>query len=158
VIFPYLPLPTIRPVISLGGAMVRYRPIVPVRVFGPLGSRLVDGCLDCASDDTIFPTSLARRIGIDLSGAPAGEAQPVGGLVIPLSYAALTLRLSDGFETYEWQATVGFVNLPLRWALLGHAGFFEYFDTELRGSRREVAIAPNIQFKGLHTRHQPQSP
>ena len=68
-IFAYLALPTKRPVAPLGGGMVRHRPIVPVRVFGPLGSRLLDGCIDCGSDDTIFPLSLARQLGIDLRGS-----------------------------------------------------------------------------------------
>jgi hypothetical protein len=59
-----------------------------------------------------------------LSGAPQGEAHPVGGVNIPYSYAPVRLCLSDGVETCEWQATVGFVDLPLRWALLGHAVFW----------------------------------
>jgi hypothetical protein len=53
VIFAYMPLPNKRPVPSLGGVMMRYRPIVPVAILGPFGLRLVDGCLDCGSDDTI---------------------------------------------------------------------------------------------------------
>jgi hypothetical protein len=158
VIFPYLPLPTKGPVPSLGGATVRYRPIVSVRVFGSSGSRLYDGCLDCACDDTIFPLSLARKRGIDLSGAPQGEAIPVGGLMIPYSYAAVPLRLSDGLETFDWQAMVGFVDLPLRWALLGHAGFLDFFDTELRGARREVVLIPNSRFPGTRTIHPVPSP
>ncbi len=157
-IFPYLPLPTKGPIPSLGGATVRYRPILSTRVFGPLGSRLNDGCLDSASDDTIFPLSLARRLGIDLTGAAQGTAQPVGGLTIPYSYATVTLRLSDGIETCEWPATVGFVDLPLRWALLGHAGYLEFFDVELRGAHREVVITPNSLFLGQRTSHRAPSP
>ncbi len=157
-IFPYLPLPTKSPVPSLGGATVRSRPIVPIRVFGPLGSRLYDGCLDCASDDTIFPLSLARQLGIDLSGAPQGAAHPVGGMIIPYSYAGVALRLSDGSETCEWQALVGFVDLPLRWALLGHAGLLDFFDTDLRGARRDVVMIPNSLFPGTHTVHPAPSP
>jgi hypothetical protein len=158
VIFPYLPLPTKAPIPSLGGAVVRYRPVVPVRVFGPLGSRLLDGCLDCGSDDTIFPLSLARKLGIDLTGAPQGEAHPVGGTIIPYVYAAVTLRVSDGVETYEWQATVGFIDLPLRWALLGHAGFLDFFDTELRGAAREVVMTSNSRFSGTRAIVQPSFP
>jgi hypothetical protein len=158
VIFPYLPLPTTGPVFSLGGAAVRHRPVLPVRVFGPLGSRLYDGCLDCASDDTIFPLSLATKLGIDVSGAPQGEAHSVGGAVIPYSYVTVTLRLSDGVATCEWQAIVGFVALPLRWALLGHAGFLDFFDTELRGGRREIVMTPNNLFPGTHASHQAPSP
>jgi hypothetical protein len=157
VIFAYMPLPTKGPVSSLGGAMLRYRPIVPVRVFGPLGSQLFDGCLDCGADDTIFPSSLARKLGIDLTGAAHGEAHPVGGTTLPYLYATVTLRVSDGVETCEWKATVGFVNLPLRWALLGHAGFLDFFDTDLRGARREVFLAPNSAFPGVFT-NQRQTP
>jgi hypothetical protein len=158
VIFPYLPLPTRSPVPSLGGATVRYRPIVSMRIFGSLGSRLYDGCLDSASNDTIFPLSLARKLGIDLDRAPQGTAHPVGGMTVPISYAVVTLRLTDGVETCQWQAIVGFVDLPLRWALLGHAGFLDFFDTELHGARRELVINPNRQFPGTSTGHRVPSP
>ena len=150
-IFPYLPLPTKRPIPSLGGSTIRYRPIVSIGVLGSLSSRLFDGCLDCASDDTIFPLSLARRVGIDLRGAPKGEAQPVGGMIVSFSYAAVVLRLTDGLETCQWPAMVGFADLPLRWALLGNAGFLQFFDSELRGARREVHLTPNNQFPGQRT-------
>jgi hypothetical protein len=83
VIFPYLPLPTKGPIPSLAGAAVRYRPIIATRLFGPLGSCLVDACVDSGSDDTIFPRSRARQLGIDLTGASQGQAQPVGGSVVP---------------------------------------------------------------------------
>lgn len=149
--FSYLALPTKAPVASLDGAMVRYRPIVLIGVFGPSGSRLLDGCIDSGSDDTIFPMSLARKLGIDLTGACQGQANPVGGKIIPYSYAQVTLKLSDGFESCEWSATVGFVDLPLRWALLGHAGFLDFFDTTLCGARREAIITPNQMFRGTHT-------
>jgi hypothetical protein len=118
-----------------------------------LGPRHFDGCLDSASDDTVFPRALARRLGIDLSGAPQGEAQPAGGPGLPYSYAAVTLRLTDGRETCEWQAAVGFAAVPLRWALLGTPGFLEFFDVELRGARREAVLTPNASFPGRHTAH-----
>src|SRR5262249_25321650 len=101
---------------------------------------------------------LARNIGIDLTGVPQGEGQPIGGMVITYWYATVTLRLTDGLETCEWPAIVGFVDLPLRWALLGHAGFLDYFDTELRGARREVVIKPNALFNGQRTIHRQPSP
>jgi len=158
VIFAYMPLPTKGPIPSLGGAMARYRPIVPVGVFGPFGLRFIDGCVDCGSDDTIFPLSLARKLRLDLTGAPQGESHPVGGAIVPYVYAAVTLRVSDGVETCEWQATVGFVDLPLRWALLGHAGFLDFFDTDLRGARREVFMTPNSSFSGTHLIQPTSSP
>src|SRR5437016_4748866 len=144
--FPYLPLPTQHPIVSLGGTQVRYCPIVAVRLFGPHGSRLFDGCLDCASDDTIFPRFLARSLGIDLTGAPRGEARPGGSVAVPYYYAPVTLRVTEGREQCEWRAIVGFADLSLRWALLGHAGFLDFFDVELRGAKREAVLAPNMSF------------
>jgi hypothetical protein len=147
---PYLPLATRQPIPALGGLQVRYRPILSVRLFGPSGSRLFDGCVDSASDDTIFPQTLAQSLGIDLTGAPRGEARPIDGVAIPYLYARIRLRISDGWEQYEWEATVGFANLQLRWALLGHAGFLDFFDTTLFGFRREVILTPNSSFPGQH--------
>jgi len=76
----------------------------------------------------------------------------------PFFNGVVTLRLSDGLETCEWPATVGFIDLPLRWALLGHAGFLDFFDTELRGARREVFMTPNGRFPGSRTIHGKASP
>jgi hypothetical protein len=70
----------------------------------------------------------------------------------------VTLRVSDGYEMCEWQTTVGFVDLPLRWGLLGHAGFLNFFDTDLRGSRREVFLTPNSGFVGTHVNLAAHSP
>ena len=148
--FPYLPLATRQPIAALGGAQVRYRPILSVRLFGPSGSRLFDGCLDSASDDTIFPQALAQSLGIDLTGAPRGEARPIDGFAIPYLYARTRLRISDGWQQCEWEAMIGFANLQLRWALLGHAGFLDFFDTTLLGSRREAILTPNSSFPGQH--------
>ena len=156
--FPYLPLPTRGPVASLGGAQIRYRPIVAVRLFGPQGSRLFDGCLDCASDDTIFPRFLARSLGIDLTGAVPGEARPVSGVVIPYLLTLVSLRVTDGLEQCDWQAIVGFADLPLRWALLGHASFLDFFDSELLGAKREAVLNPNARFPGQHVILRPAPP
>lgn len=85
-----------------------------------------------------------------MTGAPQGEACPIGGTVLSYVYAPVTLRVTDGIEACQWQTTVGFVDLPLRWALLGHAGFLDFFDADLRGARREVFLAPNALFSGTH--------
>jgi hypothetical protein len=118
----------------------------------------LDGCIDSAADDTIFSLGVARRLGIDLAGAPQGEGQPVGHVRLPVKYARVTLLLSDGLETCEWDAIVAFADVPLRWPLLGHAGFLQFFDVELRGARREALLTPNGSFQGRHVVHTPRPP
>ena len=150
--FPSLVLPTSRPIPSLTQATVRHRPSVPVRISGPTGSWLMDCSLDCGTDDTIFPRWLADKLGVDLTNAEAGEARPMGTSSVPYCYAKVALRLTDGQEVCEWEAVVGFVTVPLRWPILGHAGFLQFFDVELLGQRQEVKIRPNPSFPGWRGR------
>jgi len=56
--------------------------------------------------------------------------------------------LSDGIEAYEWEAIVGFIDKPLHWPLLGHAGFLDFFDVNLLGHGRETILTPNPAFPG----------
>jgi hypothetical protein len=65
-------------------------------------------------------------------------------------YAQVQLRLSDGVETCEWLAIVGFLDLPLRHGLLGQAGFFQFFDVSFLGASQEVTLVPNTTFPGTY--------
>jgi hypothetical protein len=126
---------------------------VPVLLAGPAGGWARDCLLDSGADDTIFPVTAAQALGINLTGAPVGRASQAGGAVIQYPYAAVTLRISDGRESCEWVATVGFVRARLRWPLLGQAGFLQFFDVTLLGARRETVLTPNASFPGSHAVH-----
>jgi hypothetical protein len=151
--FPYRAMPTRQPVPPLGGARTRHYPIVPVVLTGPAGAWARDCRLDSGADDTIFPHSAAQALGIDLTGAPLGSASQVGGAPIQYPYAPVTLRISDGQESCEWIALVGFAPLALRWPLLGQTAFLQFFDATLLGARRETVLTPNASFPGRHTVH-----
>src|SRR4051794_37885916 len=112
--FPYLSLPVRGPIPSLRGTRFRHRPVVPVYLIGPGGTRFLDGNLDSGSDDSLFPSYLVPFLGIDLSGAADGGAGAVGGRPIRYRYALVTLRVADGSEACEWDAIVGFIDAPLR--------------------------------------------
>jgi hypothetical protein len=129
--------------------------LVPVHLIGPGGSRLLDGNLDSGSDDTLFPSYLVPHLGIDLSDAAEGEARSVGGPPARYRYAKVTLQVADGSEACQWGAIVGFIDAPLRWAILGHAGFLQFFDVQLLGERREALLTPNPSFPGRLIRRPP---
>jgi transglutaminase-like putative cysteine protease len=148
---PYLAVPAKQPIPSLGGSLVRYRPIMSVRLTGPADTKLRDGLLDTGSDDTVFTEALAGLLGIDLLSAEerqvalAGRPQPVR-----CRYAPVLLRITDGIsETYEWTAVVGFAASRLSYCLLGHAGFLQFFDANFQGDPdREVILMPKVSFPG----------
>jgi hypothetical protein len=151
--FAYVPLQVRQANQALGNLKVRYRPIVPIHILAPLQLPPVDACVDSAADDTVFPSHLATRLGLIPNIASTGYAQGIGGTIVKVNYAAVTLLLSDGYETCEWDAVVGFSTVPMRWALLGHTGFLEFFDVQLLGARREAIILPNTAFPGQRIIH-----
>jgi hypothetical protein len=63
----YTLCPVRSPVPALGGAKIMPRPLLPVQITGPSGSRLRDGLLDTGADETILDPSVAGQIGVDLT-------------------------------------------------------------------------------------------
>ena len=151
--FPYLVLPTKRAVYSLGGISARPRLVIPVQISGPLGSLVLDACLDTGTDDTLFPKQVARALGIGVTQAPdEGEALPIGGSPLRYPYGRVTLRVADGVEACELEAIVGFIDVALPWPLLGLAGFLQFFDATLKGDQKELLLTPNNSFPGRSSR------
>ena len=108
-----------------------------------------DGLLDTGADDTVFSDTAASAMGIDLSKA---EHRFVGlaGRPRPLScyFARILLRISDGVETFEWPATVGFVAGKLHYSLLAQAGFLQFFSADFDGEGHVVTLTPKPSFPG----------
>jgi hypothetical protein len=142
-------IPTKLPVPGLGASRLRYRPVIAVLLSGTATPQLRDGLLDTGADDTAFSDAVAIALGIDLSQAEqrsislAGRPQPV-----VCRYAQVQLRISDGVETFEWPATVGFVMARLHYALLGQAGFLQYFSADFDGEGHVVTLTPKPSFPG----------
>jgi hypothetical protein len=146
---PYIVVPGHRPSPSLGGSTSRYRPVMAVRLTGPRDTRLRDGLLNTGADETIFEEALAHLIGIDLSHAEARNVSLVGRPTpVRCRYAPVQVRITDGVETFEWTTVVGFAATRLRYQLLGHASFLQYFDATFRGVDQEVVLTPNRSFPG----------
>ncbi len=146
--FRYRLFTTSRSVVPLGGRWVRPRPIVPVTLIGPAGGVLLAGRLDTCADDTVFDEKTAEKAGIDLGGAPTGISVGVAMTPVPVRYAEVTLRTTDGQERREWKAWVGFTSAPLNRPLLGFAGFLQFFTAIFRGDLEEVELTTNSLYRG----------
>ncbi len=104
--------------------------------------------LDTAADDTVFPEDVAHQIGVDLTGAPEGEAVGVGGTTVRVRYAEVTLRLATSTERREWRAWVGFTSVILHRPLLGFAGFLQFFRALFLGDQEHVELTLNGLYPG----------
>jgi hypothetical protein len=146
--FRYMQLRSPRPVISLAGRVSRPRAIIGVALIGPAGTMPQDALLDSGADDTVFPEAVAARLGLDLTNAPTGTIQSIGG-VITVRYAEVTLRVADNQERREWKALVGFSSRMPRYPMLGFAGFLQYFTATFHGDREEVEPTVNGLYPGI---------
>jgi hypothetical protein len=147
--FPYLQVAMGRPIVTLGGKSHRPRSVIGVMIGGPNGTIPYDGLLDTGADDVLFPEAVAALIGIDLTNAPQGTTGGLGRGTIPVRYAEASLRIADNQERREWRAWVGFVPIVRRYALLGHAGFLQYFTATFHGDREEIELTVNGLYPGL---------
>lgn len=142
-IFPIRPYRLMTPAPSLGGSLVRYKPVIPLTIIGPNGQANLPALVDSGADDVVPPVNVAARIGVDLSAAFAGQAQGLGGnQPVGLLYAPVTLLLSDGTQTCRWRAVTAFTSTPMRFALFGIAGGLEHFRATLDVYDRELTLLP----------------
>jgi hypothetical protein len=128
---------------------VLYRPEVVVDVIGPKGFATIQALADTGSDETILPASVAQAMGARLDRAAVSEASAVGGHVVQLVPGTVTLRLSQGDEAYQWSATVGFLEVSQpedEVALLGYAGFLEFFRATFDSQNYELDLTPHHRF------------
>ena len=145
--FPYTVFPMPYAVVSLGGRWSRPRPLTTVSVIGPNATHATDGRLDTGADDTIFPERFAALIGVDLTGAPRGQATTADGTPVPVRYAQVALRLTDGVERREWPAWVGF-SPRIQRPLFGFAAFLQFFTATFHGDREQIELTINGLYPG----------
>jgi hypothetical protein len=146
--FRYLQVHGRPPIVTLGGRLVRARPVIAVAVIGPAATWSGDGLVDTGAEDTVFPEWIASRAGIDLTSAPTGTAGGVGTGVYPVRYAEVPLRITDNLERREWRAWVGFTAAPLRRPLLGIVGFLQFYTATFHGDREELELTVNTLYPG----------
>ncbi len=146
--FPYTSYRRQHPAISLGGRYSRPRPRISVTLIDSNHTAVVDALLDTGADETVFPEHVAISLGIDLTNAPTGEGQGIGGIPVLLRYVNLTLRIADNNEQREWPAVVAFAPLQHQLPLLGFAGFLQYFTACFHGDLEFVELTVNALFPG----------
>ena len=128
---------------------VVHRPEVAIEVIGPRRTETIQALVDTGSDETVFPVSLARAIEVQLEGASAGLASAVSGHAIELLPGRIDLLISDGRQTYRWPTMVAFLDFEQsedEVALLGYAGFLEFFRATFDSHERELELTPNERF------------
>ena len=146
--YAYTGIVLAQPRVALGGRSTHYRPVISLTSIGPGGTQLLGGLIDSGADAILVPEYVAADIGIDLTTAAEETTRGIGGVRVTARYADVTLRIADQNERREWSALVGFAPLAKRNAILGHAGFLQYFTTVLHGDLERVELTINGLYPG----------
>jgi hypothetical protein len=147
--FRYMAVPVKQALPSLPGLLIRHRPVVAARLTGPRDTSLLDGLLDTGADDTVIEDWHAQYMGVDLTQAPELQITLAGRpQAVRCRYAPVQLRLTDGNETFEWTAAIGFVSGHLHYCLWGQAGFLQFFQADFDGEGHVVTLTPKHSFPG----------
>jgi hypothetical protein len=149
--FPYQDEPLGGPAPSSlpAGALVRWRPLVPLDIVGPTGAVQHFGraVVDPAADDSVFPLVTARWVNVTLR-ANTGHRVRWRGQAHALRFGDVELVLNDGNSAWRWRTVVGFSPAPIRYPILGTAGCLQFIDARFRGADLIVELESNHLFPG----------
>ena len=85
---------------------------------------------------------------MDLTNAPTSTGTAIGMGKVPLRYAEVTLRITDGKEQREWRGWAGFTSARLHYNTLGFAGCLQFFTATFHGDIEEVELNVNPAYPG----------
>jgi predicted aspartyl protease len=125
---------------------------VTVDVIGPAATETIQALVDTGSDETVFPASLADTIGVRLDHSSAGKAAAVGGHAVELVPGSVILQIARSGQEFRWETKVSFLatqNLEEEVALLGYAGFLEFFRATFDSEKHELELTPNSMLRDL---------
>lgn len=122
-----------------------FRPMAPVS-FSVNGKSFNSYCLiDSGADYTILPIEAAKMLNLKLTHDESYQMQGAGGNVFKIykSPVEIDCRIEKrGYRSVHWKSPLYFSESGSL-TLLGHKGFFEFCNVNLKAEKRELILAAN---------------
>lgn len=125
------------------------RPVIPIRVVGQSTFMRCNALVDTGADETLFPSAIARALGVEFETGVTSEALGFTGDGVSIRFGRVTIEIESDGETVAWTDTVGFADFPESddlMVILGHGGCLDYFLAVFDGERGELELTPNAFF------------
>ena len=119
-----------------------YRPVIPFTLEGPSGAVDFFGLIDTGADETYLTRSMADRLGLAIDEQTQCIVESASG-EMSCHYGTVAIELGEGEESYRWKTVIGITDKEWAEAILGHAGFLEFFDILFRGHDHEIVLTRN---------------
>jgi hypothetical protein len=119
------------------------RPLIPVRLRAGDRTATIMALIDSGADISLFSSSLADVLGLDLQSGRAEQIQGISGQPVSAYFHTVTLEIVGSPDSFT--ADVAFSEQLAGTALLGQADFFEQFQIKFERylERIELKRAPN---------------
>jgi hypothetical protein len=125
---------------------VLYRPMIPLRLIGAGGEKVVLALAGSGADETMFPRSLGNVLGVQFDEDASLPVGGIAGQTVDAVLGELIMEVTTGKRRYRWKQFVRFADFSRpedEIAVLGHIGFLNYFTTTFNGQGRPVTLKPN---------------
>lgn len=135
-----------------GDYLLILRPEIPVTIIGRRDASPIIGLVDTGSDNTILPMSVAEKLGVPVRATAGPPAQVFGGNHVQLFAGEVAFELRSADEFIHWKADVYFHDFPpgeVETAILGHAGFLDYFTATFDGLEGILTLLPNEELPAV---------
>lgn len=132
---------------------ILYRPMVRVRVVGLTRDASFWALLDTGADETILPMPIGLAIGAMMYPSSTWTMGGLAGQTVEATLGDVQFEVGQRRTIYQWKARVGFVSFPTpedEVAILGHAGFLNFFTASFDSVKRELKMKPNANFPRAH--------
>lgn len=116
-----------------------YRPLIMVKIKYKTMSFYTWGLLDSGADRTSFNKEIGKNLGIDFNSCTMSTAQGISGNEQEAWDTQVEIEVA-GFEKNIFKADVSFIESKAIGVILGHTGFFEFFDVKLQTAKRQFEI------------------
>lgn len=126
------------------------RPIISTKLSLKTKSLQTWGLLDSGADKTLINKQIGQQLDVEFNKCQTNNMIGITGNPQPTWDTTIKLEVS-GFPGFEFQADVCFIDSPNVGILLGHIGFFQFFDVKFQTLRQQfeidLAVRPPSNFK-----------
>ena len=130
------------------GALTIYRPVIPVRFSGKDRSAIIWTLLDTGADESYLTEEMAEFLGIQFLGGETFTVESASG-EMPVRYGTCDLEIRQGGEFVAWSISIGIVGETWSEAILGHAGFLQFFDAAYSLTDKLVELTQRKPFANV---------
>lgn len=117
------------------------RPLIPIRLSNKEKHVEVFALVDSGADASLFHSSLAKELGIDLQ---TGQKQTFfgisGGVGVEVYLHVIRIQIIGASETIDIEA--GFTDSLGVGAILGQSGFFDHYHIKFERDKERIEITP----------------